>query len=137
MNTPLRNSLPFRLHWNRLSFRAKMDRIGRFLLLLIFIVSLLGVPTFSVKAASTITFTAEELLGKPTDTSVTINIVPASTIEYHYQYGTASGSYSGQTTNVTTTGGQPGEVTITGLAPNTQYYYRMQYHAPGDGPTDW
>jgi hypothetical protein len=87
--------------------------------------------------ATPITFTGEELLGKPTDTSITINIIPATTIEYHYQYGTSPGSYAWQTSNETATGGQPHEVVITGLGANTQYYYRMRYHAPGDAMDDW
>jgi hypothetical protein len=88
-------------------------------------------------AATTITFTGEELLGKPTDSSITINIIPNASIEYHYQYGTSPGSYTAQTITWTTTGvsGQPHEVTITGLTPNTCYYYRMRYHLPGE--TDW
>jgi hypothetical protein len=93
--------------------------------------------TQEVQAATTITFTGEELLGKPTDSSITINIVPDSTIEYHYQYGTSSGVYTGQTPNATATGGQPHEIVISGLSPNTQYYYRMRYHAPGDSMDDW
>ncbi|HTX71059.1 MAG TPA: hypothetical protein VMH50_18175, partial [Thermoleophilia bacterium] len=40
----------------------------------------------AVAYADTATFTAEELLGKPTDTSVTVNVVPASSIQYSYQY---------------------------------------------------
>jgi hypothetical protein len=106
------------------------------------VLSLIG-STMAVPAqaapmrASVITFTGEELLGKPTDDSITINIVPASTIEYHYQYGTSPGVYTGQTSNVTATGGQPHEVVITGLTANTQYYYRMRYHAPGDAMDDW
>ena len=83
--------------------------------------------------ATTVTFTAEELLGKPTDTSVTINIVPASNIQYHYEYGTASGAYTHQTAPVTATGGQPSEVTIGGLSPDTLYYYRMVYTNVADG----
>ncbi|MGA2490268.1 MAG: hypothetical protein ABSF99_08815 [Anaerolineales bacterium] len=47
---------------------------------LIILLSLVGTPTIRSKAASTITFTAGELLGKPEDTSITINIVPASTV---------------------------------------------------------
>jgi hypothetical protein len=90
-----------------------------------------------VYAASTITFTGEELLGKPTNSSITVNIIPNTTIEYHYQYGTSPGSYTGQTPNVTSTAGQPHESTITGLSANTRYYYRMRYHAPGDGADDW
>jgi len=106
-------------------------------MLLVLVVSLVGGPSASIEAATTITFTAEELLGKPTDTSITINIVPASTIEYHYQYGTAPGTYTGQSANATATGGQPHEITITGLAADTKYYYRMRYHAPGEAQDDW
>jgi hypothetical protein len=88
-------------------------------------------------AATSINFVGEELLGKPTGTSITINIVPATTIEYHYQYGTSPGSYTAQTSDFTATVGQPNEVVIGDLTPNTQYYYRMQYHAPGDPMDDW
>jgi hypothetical protein len=86
-------------------------------------------------AATTINFSGEELLGKPTNTSVTISIIPDSEIEYHYQFGTESGSYSGQTASVIAPGGSPHEMTITGLSENTKYYYRMRYHLVGEG--DW
>lgn len=82
--------------------------------------------------ADSITFTGEELLGKPTDTSITISIVPNATIEYYYEYGTAPGVYTDQTSPVTAAGGEPHEVTITGLTPNTRYYYRMIYDGDGD-----
>jgi hypothetical protein len=85
--------------------------------------------------ATEITFGGEELLGKPTSSSITINIVPLTKIEYHYQYGTSSGSYTLQTANTTTDAGYPGEVVIRDLSPNTHYYYRMRYHLPGE--TDW
>jgi hypothetical protein len=85
--------------------------------------------------ATVVSFAGAELLGRPTASSITINIVPNTTIEYHYQYGTAPGSYTWQTTNATATGGQPDEVVIGGLAANTKYYYRMRYHLPGE--TDW
>ena len=81
--------------------------------------------------AQSVTFTGEELLGKPTDTSIVVNIVPASDIELYYEYGTSSGTYTGQTSTTTATAGQPHEVTITGLQPNTKCYYRMQYRVSG------
>jgi hypothetical protein len=112
-------------------------RFLSFLIILGVLISSVGMPDRKVRAAATITFTGGELLGKPEDTNVTINIVPATTIEYHYQYGTVSGTYTDQTANVTATGGQPHEVVISGLTPNTRYYYRMQYHAPGDAMDDW
>ncbi len=112
-------------------------RIFSFLVIFSLLLSLAGAPVMHVKAAATISFTGEELLGKPEDDSITINIVPASTIEYHYQYGLTAGANTWSTSNVTATGGQPSEVTITGLTANTQYFYRMQYHAPGDAMNDW
>ena len=86
--------------------------------------------------ADTVTFTGAELLGTPTDTSITINIVPASAIEYLYEYGTAEGGpYPNKTPKIEAAAGQPHEVVITGLAPDTRYYYRMIYD--GDMDADW
>ena len=120
---------------NKTASRIQLTRIGRVFILLVFVLSLVGGSATSIQAATTINFTGEELLGKPEDTSITINIVPATTIEYHYQYGTSPGANTWQTANHTATGGQPHEVVISGLTANTQYYYRMQYHLPGE--TDW
>ena len=118
--------------WNKASFRVLLAKTGRLFMLLVFLLSLIGGSVTSVKA-QTATFTGGELLGKPTDTSITINIIPNNTIEYYYEYGTASGVYTaGQTTPVTAVGGQPHEVTITGLDPDTRYYYRMIYDADGN-----
>ena len=128
-NKPFSNMI-----WNKTASRSQLTRIGRIFILLVFVLSLVGGSATSVKA-DTITFTGEELLGKPTDTSITINIVPAAMIEYYYEYGTTQGGpYTGQTTPVTATNGQPSEVVITGLSPNTRYYYRMIYD--GDGHVD-
>jgi uncharacterized repeat protein (TIGR02543 family) len=82
--------------------------------------------------AQTVTFTADSLLGKPTNNSITVNIVPAAAIQYYYEYGTTDGGpYPGQSSTVDATGGQPSELTITGLSANTKYYYRLVYD--GDG----
>ena len=83
-------------------------------------------------AASVVNFTGEELLGRPTDSSITVNIVPDSTIEYYYEYGTTPGTYTDQTSPETATGGQAHEIIITGLTPNTEYFYRMVYDGDGD-----
>jgi hypothetical protein len=97
--------------------------------------ALLILPAFAPDGlfATTITFTGGELLGKPTHNSITINIVPASTIEYYYEYGTTQGGpYTHSTVPQTANGGQPHEVVITGLSPDTRYYYRMIYDGDGD-----
>jgi len=112
--------------------RVMLKRIVRLLILLIFLLSLFGSAPIRVQA-TTVTFTGEELLGKPTDSSITINIVPDATIEYYYEYGTSQGGpYTMQTSNYTAAGGQPHEVVISGLNPNTRYYYRMIYDGDGD-----
>jgi hypothetical protein len=113
-----------------------LKRLSVLLFVIVFILTVFPIGSI-LHAASVITFTGEELLGKPTNNSITINIVPNATIEYHYQYGTSPGSYSMQTPDYTATGGQPHEIVISGLTANTRYYYRMQYHAPGDAMDDW
>jgi len=101
---------------------------------LIMIGLILGLqPEKAVTAQQTITFTGAEMLGRPTDTSITIKIVPASAIQYYYQYGTASGDYDWQTETVTAGAGQPSTITLSGLSPNTRYYYRMQYNYNSTG----
>jgi uncharacterized repeat protein (TIGR02543 family) len=113
----------------------RVHSVSSLMTLVVVLVLVMPLAQAAPLQATTISFTGEELLGKPTDSSITINIVPASMIEYHYQYGTAPGSYTWQTSNATATGGEPHEVVIAGLDPNTQYYYRMRYHLPGE--TDW
>ena len=101
--------------------------------LLVAMAALLSMSTFGGSAfAGTVTFTADELLGKPTDTSITINVVPAAAIQYYYKYGPTSGDLTQQTTPVDATGGSPSEVTITGLTANTKYYYQMVYDGDGN-----
>jgi uncharacterized repeat protein (TIGR02543 family) len=111
---------------------VRLTKIEGVFLLLVFVLSFFGGPVPSVKAASTITFTGQELLGRPTNSAITITVVPAETVSIYYEYGTTSGVYTSQTTTGSATGGQPYEVVISGLAPDTQYYYRMQYQKPGD-----
>jgi hypothetical protein len=78
-----------------------------------------------------VTFSATELLGRPTDTSVTVNVVPNSSGQIYFEYGTESGVYTDQTSTDVLTSGVPYEVVISGLTPNTKYYYRMVSSSDG------
>jgi hypothetical protein len=77
-----------------------------------------------VQAAVTFT-NGPELLARPTDTSVTVNVVPGQNGEVYFEYGTTSGTYTGQTNTATLTANTPTQVVIGGLTPNTKYHYRM------------
>jgi hypothetical protein len=96
---------------------------------------LTAIPVPQLQAAA-ITFSGPELLGKPTDASITINVVPDANANIYYEYGTTSGVYANQTTPGLATASQPYEIVISGLQPDTQYYYRMQYEAISD-PGNW
>jgi hypothetical protein len=72
-------------------------------------------------------FVAAEILGQPTDTSVTVNVVPSRTMEAFYEYGTVPGSYTAQTAPQTAVANKPLETILSGLKPNTRYYYRLRY----------
>jgi hypothetical protein len=73
-------------------------------------------------------FIATEILGRPTDTSVTVNIVPAVPMEIYYEVGTDPGVYTIQTSPQLATTGEPLETLIGGLQPDTRYYYRLHYN---------
>ena len=85
--------------------------------------------------AATIAFTGTELLGRPEATSMSVSIVPNAAITLHYEYGTTSGVYTAQTTQTTAAAATPKVVVISGLTPDTKYYYRMRYST--DGGTTW
>jgi hypothetical protein len=109
--------------------------IFSFFVLLSILICVMGIPSLRASAATMITFTGAELLGRPTNNSISIKIVPDTTIEYHYQYGEASGVYLWQTPTQTATGSQVNEMVITGLSTDTEYFYRMRYHLVGE--LDW
>ena len=76
-----------------------------------------------------------ELLSKPTASSVTVHLFFADSAEVSVKYGTASGTYSGQTTWQTFADSVATETLISGLQADTKYYYRVLYRHPGDTAT--
>jgi len=69
------------------------------------------------------------ILGRPTDNTITASILFNQNVTYYLEYGTQSGSYPNTTIIYNNTADVPDEIDLTGLNPNTQYYYRMQYKA--------
>jgi len=80
-------------------------------------------------------FIGKELLGRPTDTSVTVNLYSLLDVDVYVMYGRASGFYTDQTPVLS---GRPAEkpvgIVIENLAPDTRYYYRLMYRKAGAGP---
>lgn len=81
----------------------------------------------TVSISSNPDFIADEISGRPTDTSITINVVPAVTMNIYYEYGISSGTYTNQTASQSAIAGIPLETLISGLQPNTRYFYRIRY----------
>ncbi|MEI6102036.1 MAG: fibronectin type III domain-containing protein, partial [Eubacteriales bacterium] len=76
-------------------------------------------------------FAAPSIVTRPTDTSVTLNIDPAVKMDFTVAYGTESGNYSAKTQQASAEAGTPKEVVLSGLQPNTRYYYVILYQISG------
>jgi hypothetical protein len=96
---------------------------------------LLSVQAVELHAQGGVTFSGTELLGRPTDHSVTVNVLADANLEAYFEYGTTSGVYTDQTGTITSTANEPIEVVIDGLQGNTRYYYRTVYREVD--ATDW
>jgi len=72
-----------------------------------------------------------ELLGRPTDVSITINVLPLFAMEIYWEYGSKQGVYSGKTAVFNLAEGQPFELELAQLNPDTKYFYRSRFRASG------
>jgi hypothetical protein len=84
-------------------------------------------------ASAAVTFTAPELLGRPTATSVTLNVVADTRLDAYVQYSTSATRYTKRTATVTSAAGVPLVITLKGLRASTHYYYRLRYRPSGSG----
>ena len=71
------------------------------------------------------------ILGRPTDSEITVNILPKEDLDAFFEYGETAGDYAHRTDTVLLRADAPVEQVLDGLKPNTRYYYRMRYRAPG------
>ena len=96
---------------------------------------LLASLMLSSNARGQVGFPGPELLGRPTDHSVTINVVTDTAIDAYFEYGTQSGGpytqtspASGAAGPASTAANVPLVVVLSGLSPNTQYFYLFLTH---------
>ena len=68
-----------------------------------------------------------EVLGRPTDTTVTMNILFDKAVNVIWEFGEASGVYTLNTPMYTTIADTPIEIVFPNLKPNTKYFYRTKY----------
>ena len=95
-----------------------------------------GAPaqSYSYVVMSSVTVTplaGSIVLGRPTDHSITANILSSNTVQMYLEYGLALGVYPYQTPVTSLTAGVPLEVVLSQLSANTRYYYRLRYKAAG------
>jgi len=86
--------------------------------------------TNSALTAADVPLVATELLGRPTDRSVTVSAIAGQSVEVFFEYGTAPGATTDVTPSVVYPNGMI-RATIGGLVPATRYYYRMRYRPEG------
>lgn len=68
-----------------------------------------------------------EILGRPTDTSITLSILFDKEVNVYWEYGLSSGNYTSNSPIYTTIADTPIEVNFSNLLANSKYYYRTKY----------
>jgi hypothetical protein len=72
-----------------------------------------------------------EVLGRPTNTSMTLNVLFNADYDVYFLYGAQSGGYDVTTPTVSARAGQPLVSVFDKLKPDTKYYYRTVYRKAG------
>lgn len=75
-----------------------------------------------------------EILGRPTDTSITISILFSTDSEVYCEYGIKSGVLTDKSSILLAKSNEPFEISLQHLKPNTQYFYRTVYKSNGVNP---
>lgn len=72
-----------------------------------------------------------QVLGRPTDRSVALSVLPSEDAEVYAEYGSEAGSYSARTPVLLARAGEPLGIDIGHLKPDTRYFYRLRDRTPG------
>ncbi len=72
-----------------------------------------------------------EILGRPTNNSITIQAFFDTTVEISIRYGISPSNYSNQTNWQSFLGKEPAEIVLNNLLEDTKYYYQLVYRLPG------
>lgn len=72
-----------------------------------------------------------QILGRPTDKSITISLQIQANVDAYWEYGTLPGTYTQTTSTYQLVKNIPKHIEVAGLTPNTMYYYRLRYRLQG------
>ena len=70
------------------------------------------------------------LMGRPTDKSITMNIISSKDLDIVIEYGTAPASYTSATPQQRISKDIPAVIDLTNLKGDSKYYYRIKYKDP-------
>lgn len=68
-----------------------------------------------------------EILGRPTNTSITMSVLFDTNVDVYWEYGTETGKYANKTNTYKLIANTPQEIDFNDLKPNTKYFYRIAY----------
>ncbi len=71
------------------------------------------------------------VLGRPGRDSASLNLLAAEACDAYVEYGTARGAYTSRTGTVPLEAGTPAELSLAGLAPDREYFYRVDFRPRG------
>lgn len=72
-----------------------------------------------------------QILGRPTDDSITLSVLSASDLEAYVEFGDKKENYSRKTGTLGSNAGSPFEFELERLQPDTRYFYRLCSRRPG------
>ncbi len=90
-----------------------------------------GVNTFADPPADSAKFICNELLGRPTNNSITVNMCADKDIDAYIEYGTQRSVYTNQTTPSLYPNNIPFNIVINNLSAGSTYFYRVRYRVAG------
>jgi hypothetical protein len=73
-----------------------------------------------------------QVLGRPTDRSVTLSVLSPANVEAYVEYGIRPGEYGARTAAAAARADVPLEIEISGLLPDTRHYYRLRERSAGE-----
>ena len=67
------------------------------------------------------------ILGRPTDKTITFNILFDQNVNFYIEYGTSTSNYTKTTSTQTSAANIPNTIELSDLSFNTKYYYKIRY----------